>query len=111
MYDVHKFENDRARNVSVVNMRLKYDYVILPSKDLQCVTSRQTLMEDKALQSGRKSQMTPKLKLPKDKMNITAQQKRLTKLQSIIKKATSRFDDDYQVRKLNELHQDFLNQQ
>ena len=106
---MHKFENDRAKNVSVVNMRLKYDYVILPSKDLQCVTSRQSLMEDKNLQSGRKSQMTPKLKLPKDKTNSSVQQKRLSKLQGIIKKATSRLDDDYQVNKLHELHQDFLN--
>ena len=64
---MNKFENDRAKNVSVVNMRLKYDYVILPSKDLQCVTSRLSLLDERNFQSGRKSQMTPKLKLPKEK--------------------------------------------
>lgn len=108
MYDVNKFENDRARNVSVVNMRLKYDYVILPPKDLQCVTSRLSLADERNYQSGRQSQMTPKLKLPKEKAAASVQQKRINKLQNILKKATSRMDDDYQVQKLHELHQAFL---
>jgi hypothetical protein len=74
------------------------------------VTSRATLLAERDHQAGRRTSVTPlaKLKLPREKVDASRQKRRLTKLQSVIKKATSRFDEDYQVERLQKLHQSFI---
>ena len=105
-YDVNQWEEDRLKNVGVVNMRLKYDYVMLPSKDLKCVTSRASLADQiSCRRSGDGSILSSQLRLPKF---ISAKESRLQKLQQIVAKSTSRYDEDYQIEHLQKLHQSFV---
>lgn len=38
-YDIEKWQSDRVRNLGIVNMRTKYDYVMMSQKQLRNLRS------------------------------------------------------------------------
>ena len=105
-YDIEKWESERLKQIGLVNMRLKRNYIMISQRDIRkwedfrnnSVSNSQFISPDKdEIHKFSEAQ----LKLPKktnDFRNI-----RINKLQKIIEKTTSRYDEDYQINFMHKI--------
>lgn len=105
-YNIEKWESDRLKQINVVNMRCKYDYVI-SQKELRKLSASQRAVGPMEESARSALKLPARMKGPEHLAQSVQPQKsqRLTKLDNLIKKKTSRYDEDYHINFIHKMRE------